>query len=138
MSKSVLFQTIQFNISTQFSSILPYQVLPRGASHSPKLQHYRNFTIRLFSVLSRTLVAEVLPLCRWAVGVFYSSSQLGEHKAWSSSQDLVICFYLKLLLLLLLFGEFFTPALADDFSLEFEWRQFSSSLLDSSQYFDRS
>ena len=39
---SVLFQTIQFSIST----------------HSPKLQHHGNRTIRLFSVINRTLVAE--------------------------------------------------------------------------------
>ena len=36
-----------------------------------------------------------------------------------------------LLLLLLLFGEFFPPALRDGFSLEFEWQQASSSLQDS-------
>ena len=46
----------------------PYQVLPfrvrvdlgtramRGAPHSPRPQHYWNLTIRLFSVISRTLV----------------------------------------------------------------------------------
>ena len=41
-----------------------------GTPHSPKLQHYWNFTIRLFSVISRTLFGRVLPLCREAVGVF--------------------------------------------------------------------
>ena len=34
--------------------------------------------------------------------------------------------------------EFFTSALADDFSLEFEWQQVSSSRQDSSQYSGRS
>ena len=34
--------------------------------------------------------------------------------------------------------EFFTPALADCFSLESEWQQVSSSLQDSSQYSGRS
>ena len=34
--------------------------------------------------------------------------------------------------------EFFTPVLADGFSLEFEWQQVSSSLQDSSQYSGRS
>ena len=34
--------------------------------------------------------------------------------------------------------EFFTSALADGFSLEFEWQQVSSSLQDSSQYSGRS
>ena len=33
--------------------------------------------------------------------------------------------------------EFFTPALADGLSMEFEWQQISSSLQDSSQYFGR-
>ena len=33
-----------------------------------------------------------------------------------------------------LFWVFFAPSLADGFSLEFEWQQVSSSLLDSSQY----
>ena len=34
--------------------------------------------------------------------------------------------------------EFFTSVLGDGFSLEFEWQQVSSSLLDSSQYSGRS
>ena len=37
-----------------------------------------------------------------------------------------------------LLGEFFTPALGNGFSLEFEWQQVSSSLQESSQYSDRS
>ena len=37
-----------------------------------KLQHYWNLTIRLFSVISRTLVRVVLPISREAAGVFYS------------------------------------------------------------------
>ena len=49
-------------------------------------------------------------------------------------------FLLLLLLLLLLFTpwEFFTSALADGLSLEFEWQQVSSKLQDSSQYSGRS
>ena len=44
----------------------------RGTPHSSNLQHYWNLTIRLFSVIFRTLVGwGVLPLCREAVGVFY-------------------------------------------------------------------
>ena len=67
--KTVLFQAIQFSISTQFSSIWPidrtlircYHPRPewtweqwqwKGTRHSPKLQHYWNLTIRLFSVIS--------------------------------------------------------------------------------------
>ena len=41
-----------------------------------KLQYYWNLTIRLFSVISRTLIGEVLLLCKEAVSVFYSSIQL--------------------------------------------------------------
>ena len=73
--KTVLFLTIQFSISTQFSSIWPIDrtlsgaTTPghsgpgndgkwRGTLHSPKLQHYWNLTIRLFNVISRTLVGQ--------------------------------------------------------------------------------
>ena len=52
----------------------------RGTAHSLKLQHYIKHTIRLFRVTYRTLVEGVLSLCREAVDVFYSPSQLG--KAW--------------------------------------------------------
>ena len=49
-----------------------------GALHSPKLQHCWNLTIRLFSVISMILIGGmILPLCREAVGVFYSPSRLG-------------------------------------------------------------
>ena len=47
------------------------------ASHSLKFQHYWSLTIRLFSVISRTLVGWVFPLCKDAVGAFYSPSWLG-------------------------------------------------------------
>ena len=84
MSKTVLFQAIQFCISTQFSSIWPiYRTLVRcyysepewtyewfqwrGTLHSPKLQHYWNLTIRLFHVISRIPVGEGLtPLQRYS------------------------------------------------------------------------
>ena len=39
--------------------------------------HYRDLTIRLFSVISRILVCGFLPFSRESVGVIYSSSQLG-------------------------------------------------------------
>ena len=68
--------TIQFSINRQFRCqtvlfdplIGPYQVLPlrarvdpgvmarKSTPHSTKLQHYWNFTIKLLSVISRTLV----------------------------------------------------------------------------------
>ena len=43
----------------------------KGTPHSPKLQHYWNLTIRLFSVICRILIRVV---CRDAVSVFYSPS----------------------------------------------------------------
>ena len=54
----------------------------------------------LVSYLGHSLVGGVLPLCREAVGVFYSPSRLGNYSL-----------------------EFFTSALADGFWLEFEWQQ---------------
>ena len=50
---------------------------------------------------------------------------------------ILICLSLNRLCLrkvpiILLLWEFFTPSLADDFSLEFEWQQVFSSLQDSS------
>ena len=67
--KTVLFQAIQFSIKTLFSSIWPIDrtllgVTTPGQSgsgsddneYSPKLQHYWNCTMRLFSHISRTLV----------------------------------------------------------------------------------
>ena len=88
--KTVLLKTIQFGISTMFSSIRyirPCQKLllgarvnlvgKRGTPNSPKLQHYLKHTIRLFIVISRTLPGGVLSLCRNAVRVSYSSIRLG-------------------------------------------------------------
>ena len=85
MSKTVLFQTIQFSISTKFSSIWliePYQVLP----HSPKLLHYWSLTIRLFSIISWKFIVWFLPLCRETVGVFYCPSLLGNNCRWRAFQ----------------------------------------------------
>ena len=73
MSKESYFK--QFSLAkVQFSSMWPIdRTLSglewtwerwqwRGTPHSPKLQHYWNLTIRLFSVISRTLVeGRVLP-----------------------------------------------------------------------------
>ena len=44
---------------------------------SSKPQHHFNLTIRLFSVISRTLIGGV-PLCRGAVCIFYGPSWLGK------------------------------------------------------------
>ena len=50
----------------------------RGAQHSQKLPHYWNLTIRLFSVISRTLVGYgSYPSAEVRVGIFYSLSWLG-------------------------------------------------------------
>ena len=53
----------------------------RGISHSQKIQHYWNLTIRLFSVICRRVIGggKVLPLCREVVGVFYSPKENFEH-----------------------------------------------------------
>ena len=85
MSRKVPFETIQLSISTQFSSICFIdRTLSgwtwewwqwKGTPHSPKLLHYWNLTIRLFGVISRILVGEVLPLCREAVNVLHTPPQ---------------------------------------------------------------
>ena len=71
-----------------------------STQHSPKLQHYRILTIRLFSVISRTLVGGggVLSLSRDAVDIFYSPGWLDsgfvlqvEETAPSSSTLSVSC-----------------------------------------------
>ena len=90
--KTVLFQTIHFSISTQFNrqsspisifdsrsgGVLPFCREAIGVFFSPSwlgngsYGNYCILTIRLFSVISRTLVGEEgLPLCRDVVGVFY-------------------------------------------------------------------
>ena len=54
----------------------------------PKLQHHWNLTNRLFSVISRTLIAGGLtPLQTVAVGVFYSLSQMGKHAVEFHTKD---------------------------------------------------
>ena len=42
---------------------------------SPNLQHYQNLTIRLFNVISKTLVGGFILLCRKSTGVFCSPSR---------------------------------------------------------------
>ena len=85
----------KYTVEMSKSSILPidrtYQALPlgtrvkfvvmamKGYSAFPKLQDYWSLHIRLFNVISRTLVGIILPLCRGAVGVFYSASRLGQN-----------------------------------------------------------
>ena len=66
---------IQFSIRNQLvlfnTQIGPYQVLALGKTweqqHSPKLQHHWKLTLRLFSVISRTLIGGGLtPLQRYS------------------------------------------------------------------------
>ena len=52
----------------------------KATPHSLNLQHYWNPIIRLFSVVSRTLVMGSYPFTRDAVGVFCSHSRLGFHR----------------------------------------------------------
>ena len=62
MPKTVLFQTVQFNISTQFSSTWPIeQWQGRSTPLFPKILYYWNLTIRLFSVILRTKIGESYP-----------------------------------------------------------------------------
>ena len=108
MTKTFLFQAIQFSQTIQFSinmpwvlfisKIGPYQVPEwsweqwqwRGAPHYPKLQHQWNLTIRLFSVISRTLIG---------VGVYPSAEVQSVYStAWADSASfypwLLFVFYL--------------------------------------------
>ena len=60
----------------------------RVSLHSSKLLPYWNFTIRLFTVISRRHVVGVVPICKEAVGVFYSPSRLGKLRIRKTS-DLI-------------------------------------------------
>ena len=96
----MLFLTIQLSISHfctlfKYQIVLfnpwigTYQVLPlwfsvnlggiaiKEYSAFPKFKHYWSLTIRLFCVISETLVGEVLTFCRDAVSVIYSPRRLG-------------------------------------------------------------
>ena len=109
MSKRLVFQTIQFNISTQFSfiwpvdrtlpgAITPGQSAPERDGNKCVLcipQHYWNFTIIFFSVIFRILVRGVLPLCREAFGLFYRPIRLGKLSlSFSLSLSLYIYIYI--------------------------------------------
>ena len=58
----------------------------RAAWHSPKLQSW-SLAIRLFIVVSRTPMSSVLPLYRYAVGVFYSPSRQGWMIGWEYGRN---------------------------------------------------
>ena len=102
--KTVLFQTIQFSISHLFALSLNvkqfylthrynnpirwYQSRPewqwRGTLHSQMFQNYWSLTIRLFNIISRTLVGGELAFGRDAVGIFYSPSWMGWYSLFYS------------------------------------------------------
>ena len=93
--KTILFQTIQFRISTQSSSILPIDRTLSGAiitGHSGSGSNGNEGVLRICQSSSITgtspsewlvlypghlLGGGVLPFCREAVGVFYSPRWLG-------------------------------------------------------------
>ena len=97
MSKQFYFKQFSFSISTQFSSIWPIERTLSGAT-IPGESGLRNngskgvlhiplsscITVAspsgLFSVISRTLVGGVLPLCRDSISVFYSPQLTGPSK----------------------------------------------------------
>ena len=58
----------------------------KGTLHSLKLQHYWSLTIRLLSVISRTLVGEGITLCREEIDEFYCPTRLSKFKTY------VLCF----------------------------------------------
>ena len=109
-AKTVLFQTIQFSIRRQFSSIwptdktlsgatIPDQSGPGSYSNERVLCIPKSFSITgtsMFSVISRTLVEGGF-YCSKAVGIFYSPSQLGNmgtmasiyHYLWYSTVPFV-------------------------------------------------
>ena len=96
--KTVLFQSNQFSIRAQFSSIWPIDRKLPGATglgqsglesdgnvgfpHSAKLNHYWRLTIRLFRVIIRTLFGRILISCRHAVDVFKNHSRLDQEMSW--------------------------------------------------------
>ena len=61
--------------------------------HSSKVQHYWSLTIKLFSVISRTLIQRwnVLPLCREVVVILYSPSWLDHRTLLGGGGVLLLC-----------------------------------------------
>ena len=104
-SQTVLFQVIQFRIRMNFSSIWLIDRTPSGATISGQSGPGSNGNERVLRIPQSTCitgtspsdclvsypghsfgwVGRLLPLCRCAVGVFYSPSQLGN--CWKESSD---------------------------------------------------
>ena len=76
-NSSISNNSVEYKHTVQFYLAYRYDII-RGYYSGP--EYYWSFIIRLFSVISRTLIGRVLSLCRDAVGVFCSPSWLG-HQA---------------------------------------------------------
>ena len=102
--QTVLIQTIQFIISMQFSSIQPIDRTLSGATNPDQSGSGSNgnegvLYIPQSSSITRTSSSDclvsyqdthsawVLPLCRGAVGVFYSPSRLGKIDDWDGLRE---------------------------------------------------
>ena len=83
--KTVLFQAIQFSINIQFTSILPikcYHTGPESDGYEEVLRIPQSSSLSSDSLVSypgHSLLVGVLPLCRGAVGIFYSPSRLDNY-----------------------------------------------------------
>ena len=103
MSKTVLFQTIKFCISTQFSSIWPIDRTLSGATTPGQSGPGSDGIEGVLYILQSSSITEispsdclvlypehllgvVLPLCREAVGLFYSPSRLGYDLLWEFTE----------------------------------------------------
>ena len=87
--KNHSFQTIQFSIIMQFGSIQSIDrtlsgVITLGQSGSVSYGNEGVLCIlqSLFSIISRTFVGGILPLCSGAVNGFYSPSQMSHLISW--------------------------------------------------------
>ena len=83
--KTIIFQTIQFSISTQFSSIWPtgpYQVLPLRVRVDLRAMTVKGW-MEPHHQIQDTRWMWVLPFCREVVGVFYSPSRVGQTLVFS-------------------------------------------------------
>ena len=131
MPKTFLFQANQFSQTTKFSISMPLvlfnpyieplsgattpgsewtweQWQSRGAPHSPKPKHHWNFTIRLFSVIYRTLIGRSYPSAEqqlvystapadWAICTNdFEGKDINFNSCWLISQSLSLSLSLSL------------------------------------------
>ena len=94
-SQTVLFHTIQFSMSMQlvlFNPIRCYHSRPewtweqwqwRCAPDSPEPQHHWNITLRLFSIISRTLIGGgLIPMQRCSQCILLQHRPTGQATLW--------------------------------------------------------